>query len=456
MSVIESLKVEGNIPCPTPAASKPPLPTRRKSNAGYANPAAKPFKVKISEHKHVNTQEELRNILLQAKAPALMGPTLIAKRMGYMSKIKQLNDGMYKHHVLEEDTAPIETKHLSLEGRRVESNTKVFTEVQQLDEDEDLPHGNDTVIEIMKRENTLPHRSTKSTANSATSAKSFHSGVFSAKSDSGIQKPLTLPMLTIGANKHKTKGEYINESRDDMDLHGLHYAKPHKDMFRGEQEEYEFRFTTPRKFRFKGDLREIRTPDSTGNYGSLSLSDLKACLHVNHSNERSTHQDYIVKNYMEQLKKKRSGIKVNPYKMLKVASRKQAKNGVSPRYEFNSIESYLKFNNKKQKPAGKNGRGGTARGESQASVSDTVVLQMMSDLNNPTSARQGEQVTFSQLTARDREDLLQIKPPVAEKIRRQRQSHSDSPTPAKSDKQIIQHIVYVPSGQTAKVKLIKS
>ena len=458
-NIIESLKVEGNVPCPIPADSgKPPPSTARRkpSSARLVDNSSRPVKLRPSLGPRINTEEDLKSIMLQAKSPPILGPTPVTKRLTYLSRIKQLNDGMYNHNPMpntEAKTAP-ET-FLKLEGKKVdasdqqESDTFITFNANNSaapPEEELAEKGEHMNVHVRNFKSSL----------SAKSGKSVRS-VQSSKSDPSPSKSMVLPSLTIGASRPMTKGDYITERKEEGELLSLGIGSPNKEAVRGEQEDYEFRFHTPRKLHLRMESREGKSLDSTGNYGSLSLSDLKACLHVNHQNDNTRGQNDIIQGYIQQFKSSRTktGVKVNAYKMLKSSPRTQMRSP-SSKYQFKNVDSYLRFNRHKEMGnLAKTLTNSTIQGEHlKPSYSDTVVLKVVSDLNNPSPSQVMMPSGSNRMPERIRDDILKIKRSggySAPKSRNNSAKQTDT-----VGKEVLQHIIYVPSGQTTRIRLLKS
>ena len=503
-AVRDSLFVHGNMPCPSPTYSLPP--GRSPDHA-----SSRPVKYNASKAPPMNTEEELRNILRQAKQPVISGPTQVAKRSEYFRKIKHLNDGMYRQQTggdgasLELDVQP-HVDDFVLEGRKLDDvkhgelrpdgvQQAVDTEREVVDLD-----GQET---IHSAAGSMPARGLRHSSHSK-SAKSFKS-FYSNNSDPPLRpappappRSIALPQLTIGAGgRHRSHAQQHGIRGEPALSIVLRNAMGSKDSLEEAPSddfaiaEYRFPCTSPRRIVKAGE----RTPRvDSSNYGNITLSDLNECLHIQQPQvavaPRAEHEEYVLQDYLTQFKQaqehakqlsrvRRSSSSVNPYKLLKNPHKPRPAGGQqqhSPRrYEFKTVDSYLKFN----KLASSRARAADARSAaalgssvhtpSAHAYSDALLLKMMSDLNAPAAhARQSASMAAVRLVNGgavvdpdlnpDLNPAASAPPPphvVPCNSPVNTRKPAGKPASPQRDREHIQHIVYVPSGQTAKVRLIK-
>ena len=431
-TVRDSLYVHGNMPCPSPTHSLP---------LSLRNPEDEQFVTYSPRPKPLNTEEELRNIQRQAKKQMFSGHTQVAKRNDFFRKIKNLNDGMYNHGApaAEEDAVEGAERlddEFVLKGKKVDETISAKTEnggelIQAAENSLKRNNGAVHSVEFIDLQNSDGKRASLGgvvRAPKSKSAKSF----FSGSAGNGDQlmslqerstRSLLLPQLTIGGGRAAKKAtplsivvkNSLKSSPNSLLLNSDGLLKALAEASDDDDfaiAEYRFPGTSPRRIVRSTNHASLKRDAS--NYGSMSLDELKECLHIRQPRHQSTadginqtasglesvalstrHTPYDRSNMTSSLQRSSAfGTSSKTFRHAKRMKQTQASPAMQksegkrltilPRYQFNSVDSYLKFNKDKDVKTYLQPEAARTNG-AEAHVTDTALLKMISDMNKPSA-----------------------------------------------------------------------
>ncbi|CAH1800229.1 unnamed protein product [Owenia fusiformis] len=361
-TAIEKLRVDGNVfqTKTTRNESKPlNLPRAPEMNSNLVFNAG--YNVMPSNCGNIQTRIELEAILKQ-KSPRSSSSkaTPVAKKMDYLSRVKDSNRGLSSMDI-DQNVSRMPTINFQLHGQRVraQSAPEPITFLPE-------------VISEERRVRRQREKEMKELHNKRARVKNNER----PKTDHPKGDQLYLPSLNFGS---------VGTSRfpdfDDGGIDGRRLFSPFRipSPYITDLEYFDFADTSEYMFPQRKAKRAPSTVDKNNN--ALNLQDLDLCLNIKNEAEIKGSRQNLT---FDEIRLNHDGQFMhypvtpnNPYRNIKSQQKKKRP------FQFNSLDSYLNFNKALQENDTNKVRSPPMKSIEGQAFSDTLLLQMMFELNRP-------------------------------------------------------------------------